>query len=83
MDVFTYAYTCQTWYNKVTGIRNIYVEGDALPEKAAKKDAEIATGYSQCNVQLLQRFKMAVSDVEAFPAMAAQPLYKYSTESGQ
>ena len=80
MEVFTYTYHCKTWYNKVKGIRNVYVESgvDVLPEEAAKKDAEVATGSSECDIQLLQRFRMVVSDVEAFPAMAAQPLYKYS-----
>lgn len=78
MDVFTYSYNCQGWLGRLTGIRNIYVEGDLQPEKAAKRDAELVTGSKTCDVRLLQRFRMVVSDVEAFPAMAAQPLYKCS-----
>jgi hypothetical protein len=79
MDVFTYSFDCQRWYGSVQGVRNIYVEGDVPPEKAAKKDAEFVSGSKTCDIQLLQRFRMLVSDVETFPAMAAQPLHRYSS----
>tara|TARA_B100001559_G_C16476024_1_gene611428 strand:- start:377 stop:631 length:255 start_codon:yes stop_codon:yes gene_type:complete len=78
MDAFTYSYHCRRWYGSVHGVRNIYVEGDMSPEKAAKRDAEFVSGSKTCDIQLLQRFRMMVSDVETFPAMAAQPLHRYS-----
>ena len=78
MDVYTYRYSCQRWYSTVTGTRNLYLEQDIVPEVAAKNDAKRITGSSDCDVQLIQRFKMVVTDVETFPAMACQPLFRYN-----
>jgi len=58
-------------------MRNLYLEGLTPPEQAAQKDAKMATGSATCDVQLIQKFKMVVTDVETFPAMACQPLFKY------
>jgi len=77
MDVFTYSYSCSNWYSQYQGVRNIYVEDGTLPEIAAKKDALVISGASRCDVQLIQRFKMVVTDVETYPAMACQPLHKW------
>ena len=58
---------------------NFYSDSELSPEKAvlaAKMDAERTHSSSECDVQLLQKFKMTVTDVETFPAMAAQPLYQ-------
>ena len=77
MDVYTYHYTCRRWYGNITGMRNLYLEGLTPPEQAAQKDAKMATGSTTCDVQLIQKFKMVVTDVETFPAMACQPLFKY------
>ena len=80
MDVYSYRYTCKNWYwYTSTGIRNFYSDTELSPEKAtlaAKKDAQRAHTSSECDVQLLQKFKMTVTDVETFPAMAAQPLHQ-------
>jgi len=80
MDVYSYRYSCSTWYGllKSTGIRNFYSDSNIDPVQAAKKDAKRFNNSSECDIQLLQRFKMTVTDVETFPAMAAQPLYKYN-----
>jgi len=77
MDVYTYHYTCQRWYGEVTGTRNLYLENSMPPEQAAQKDAKMANNSSVCDIQLIQKFKMVVTDVETFPAMACQPFFKY------
>ena len=77
MDVYTYHYICSRWYGYVTGTRNLYLEGPTPPEQAAQKDAKMFTGSETCDVQLIQKYKMVVTDVETFPAMACQPLFKY------
>lgn len=77
MDVYTYQYSCKRWYGDVTGTRNLYLEGSTPAEQAAQKDAKLATNSSACDIQLIQKFKMVVTDVETFPAMACQPLFKY------
>lgn len=59
------------------GTRNIYIESDLNPESAAKSDAKGITGASDCDIQLIQRFKMSVTDVETYPAMACQPLFRF------
>jgi len=56
------------------------MEGDMAPEIAATKDAELISGSKTCDIQLLQRFRMVVSDVETFPAMAAQPLHRFTAD---
>lgn len=83
MDVFTYAYNCSRWYGAVSGTRNIYVEGEVTPIKAATEDAKRFTGSKTCDIRLLQRYKMIVSDVETFPAMATQPLFKCSDSNSR
>ena len=77
MDVYTYQYACQRWWGITTGKRNIYIENDLNPEQAARNDAKIVSGASECDVQLIQRFKMSVTDVETYPAMACQPMFRY------
>lgn len=77
MDVYTYRYACQRWWGTSTGTRNIYIESDLNPESAAKSDAKGITGASDCDIQLIQRFKMSVTDVETYPAMACQPLFRF------
>jgi len=80
MDVYSYRFNCRTWYGLLTtsGIRNFYSDSDIDPVSAAKNDAKKFNSSSDCDIQLLQRFKMQVTDVETFPAMAAQPLHKYN-----
>lgn len=78
--MYTYSYLCTRWYGSLSGVRNIYMEGDMAPEIAATKDAELISGSKTCDIQLLQRFRMVVSDVETFPAMAAQPLHRFTAD---
>tara|TARA_B110000879_G_C11079512_1_gene474177 strand:- start:342 stop:596 length:255 start_codon:yes stop_codon:yes gene_type:complete len=80
MEVVSYKFSCKTWYGLLTntGIRNIYSDSSTPPELVANNDAKKFNNSSECDVQLLQRFKMSVSDVETYPAMAAQPLYRYN-----
>jgi len=80
MDVYSYRFSCKTWYglSTATGIRNFYCDSSVAPDVAAKNDAKQFNRSSECDVQLLQRFKMTVTDVETFPAMAAQPLHRYN-----
>ena len=82
MDIYTYRYKCKRWYGNVTGTRNLYLEGSIVPEEAAKKDAKSVSGSGDCDIQLIQKFTMVVTDVETYPAMACQPLFKY-VESNQ
>jgi hypothetical protein len=80
MDIYSYRYSCQTWWGLVTttGIRNLYTDSEIAPEIAAKNDAKKFNNTSDCDVQLLQRFKMTVTEVEPYPALAAQPIYRYN-----
>jgi hypothetical protein len=78
MDVYTYHYSCPTWWGNSTGIRNIYVEDDTSPVVAAQEDAKTFSGAKKCDVHLIQKFKMSVTEVETYPAMACQPLHKWS-----
>ena len=78
MEVYTYHYNCKRWYGNVAGTRNLYLEGTVHPEEAAREDAKTITGSSECDIQLVQKFTMMVTDVETFPAMACLPLFKYS-----
>lgn len=83
MDVYSYRYTCKTWYwTTTTGIRNFYSNDPSMDdkiEKAAIQDAKRANNSAECDIQLLQKFKMTVTDVQTFPAMAAQPLHQWSS----
>lgn len=78
MDIYTYQYTCPTWWGNSSGIRNIYVEDDTSPVVAAQEDAKALSGCNKCDVHLIQKFKMSVTEVETYPAMACQPLHKWS-----
>lgn len=78
MDVYTYQYSCPTWWGTSRGIRNIYVEDDTSPDVAAQEDAKAFSGAKKCDVHLIQKFKMSVTEVETYPAMACQPLHKWS-----
>lgn len=78
MDVYTYQYSCPTWWGHSSGTRNIYVEDETSPMVAAQEDAKAISGAKKCDVHLIQKFKMLVTEVETYPAMACQPLHKWS-----
>lgn len=59
-----------------TGTRNIYVEDNTSPEEAALADAKAYSGADKCDIHLLQKFRMTVTDVETYPAMALQKTYR-------
>jgi len=59
-----------------SGTRNIYAEGDVAPAEAALADAKAVSGTDHCDIHLLQKFTMTVTDVEAYPAMALQKTYR-------
>ena len=74
MNVYTYHYDCKRWYGTVSGTRNIYLEGEVHPEEAVRKDAQNVSGSNQCNIQLIQKYTMAITDVETYPAMAIETI---------
>ena len=76
MDFYTYRYSCPRWFGNYTGTRNIYVEDDTAPELAAQADAKALSGAEKCDVHLIQKFKMVVTDVETYPAMVLQTAHK-------
>ena len=76
MDVYTYKYSCPRWHMTYTGTRNIYVDGDQPPVDAALADAKAYSGAEHCDVHLLQKFRMTVTDVETYPAMALQKTHR-------
>ncbi len=78
MEVFTYRYKCKRWYGHVTGTRNLYVEDSTPPQTAALQDAKAYSGSETCDVQLMQKFRIVVTDVEMFPGMACQPLHCFN-----
>tara|TARA_B110000091_G_C13324624_1_gene273811 strand:- start:202 stop:354 length:153 start_codon:yes stop_codon:yes gene_type:complete len=45
---------------------------------AAQEDAKAVSGANKCDVHLIQKFKMSVTEVETYPAMACQPLHNWS-----
>lgn len=82
MNVYTYHYDCKSWYGTIRGTRNIYLEGGEVhPEEAVRKDAQIVSGSNDCNIRLIQKYTMTITDVETYPAMASLPLHKYTATS--
>lgn len=81
MDVYTYHYSCSRWYGVASGTRHLYLEGNLHPEDAARHDAKRVTGSSECDIHLIQKYKMVIEDVETYPAMACLPLHKCKGDS--
>jgi hypothetical protein len=79
MDVFTYSYDCARWYGRHQGTRNLYLDPASTTEPlvAAKEDAHNRTGSKTCDVHLIQKFRLAIEQLETYPAMAAIPMYKF------
>jgi hypothetical protein len=69
MDVYTYHYSCPTWWGNSTGIRNIYVEDDTSPVVAAQEDAKTFSGAKKCDVHLIQKFKLTGHGLSTFAQM--------------
>ncbi len=81
MDIYVYHYNCPHWYGWQSGTRRLYVEGTSHPEQAVRADARALSGSDECNIHLIQRYKMIVEDVETYPAMACLPLHKWKSSS--
>lgn len=73
---YSYRYDCKTWYGTTSGIRNVHTTGNLNDDEArnlAGNDARAATGYPECNAELLQRFYVTIRLDKAYPGLLQFP----------
>ena len=77
MDTYLYKYVCPRWWGNITGLGNIN-------SNAADKDTEViekATKYENwtngskgCNIALLQKYKVSITNIKNYSALTSIPM---------
>ena len=77
MEAYMYQYRCPgDWYGMYTGLRNIYTEEDLSDPQAtdlAKKELQKQTGYKDCAINLLVKYKLSIESVKTYPEITKIP----------
>jgi hypothetical protein len=77
---YTYQYNCKkkTWWwgsYRKSGVRNmIHIGNKTSAEQSALEDAMKKEGSSNCDISLLQRFKITIQLEEPYPTLVKFPL---------
>ena len=72
-----YKYKCPGQYWGVyEGLRNVYSETDITDNEAnklAKEDIKKTSGYNNCSITLLVKYKLSIESVKAYPDITKIP----------
>ena len=83
-SLYSYKYSCPRWYGNVEGINNIYVNKNKpikYIHKMAIKEANKLSGSKTCNINLLNKFEVAIKSVETYPSLTGIDLNKISEKN--
>ena len=77
MEAYMYKYKCPGQYWGVyEGLRNVYSETDITDNEAnklAKEDIKKTSGYNNCSITLLVKYKLSIESVKAYPDITKIP----------
>ena len=72
-----YKYNCPgQWWGTYEGLRNVYSESELTDNEAnklAKEDIKKTTGYKNCGVTLLVKYKLSIESIKAYPDITKIP----------
>ena len=80
-----YKYNCpgQLW-GSYEGLRNVYTNSQLSDDQAvemAKDDIKKSSGYKDCSVTLLVKYKLSIESVKTYPDITKIPFSEPSTKS--
>tara|TARA_X000001036_G_C19932109_1_gene502201 strand:- start:82 stop:357 length:276 start_codon:yes stop_codon:yes gene_type:complete len=77
MEAYMYKYNCPgSWWGSYQGLRNVYTESELIDGEAhnlAKQDIRKSTGFKNCSVTLLVKYKLSIESVKAYPDITKIP----------
>jgi len=80
-----YKYNCPgQWWGSNEGLRNVYTNSQLSDEQAvkmAKNDIKKSSGYKDCGVTLLVKYKLSIESVKTYPDITKIPFSEPSTKS--
>jgi len=72
-----YKYTCPgQWWGSHEGLRNVYTNSQLSDDQAiqmAKEDIIKSSGYKDCGVTLLVKYKLSIESVKTYPDITKIP----------
>jgi len=72
-----YKYTCPgQWWGSHEGLRNVYTNSQLSDDQAikmAKEDIKKSSGYKDCGVTLLVKYKLSIESVKTYPDITKIP----------
>ncbi len=72
-----YKYNCPgQWWGKYEGLRNVYSESELTDNEAnklAKEDIKKTSGYKNCSITLLVKYKLSIESIKAYPDITKIP----------
>ena len=80
-----YKYTCPgQWWGTHEGLRNVYTNSQLSDDQAiqmAKEDIKKSSGYKDCGVTLLVKYKLSIESVKTYPDITKIPFSEPSKKS--
>ena len=80
-----YKYTCPgQWWGSHEGLRNVYTNSQLSDDQAiqmAKEDIKRSSGYKDCGVTLLVKYKLSIESVKTYPDITKIPFSEPSKKS--
>ena len=77
MEAYMYKYTCPgQWWGTHTGLRNVYTNSQLNDDQAiqmAKEDIRKSSGYKDCGVTLLVKYKLSIESQKTYPDITKIP----------
>ena len=72
-----YKYTCPgQWWGSHEGLRNVYTNSQLSDDQAikmAKEDIKKSSGYKDCGVTLLVKYKLSIESQKTYPDITQIP----------
>ncbi len=85
MEAYMYKYSCPgQWWGEHSGLRNVYTNSQLSDEKAvqmAKEDIKKSSGYKDCAVTLLVKYKLSIESVKTYPDITKIPFSEPAKKS--
>ena len=81
--MYKYSFPGQ-WWGEHSGLRNVYTNSQLSDEKAvqmAKEDIKKSSGYKDCAVTLLVKYKLSIESVKTYPDITKIPFSQPAKKS--
>jgi hypothetical protein len=78
MDFYMYKYSCKGWFGKITNINHIVVSENTNKDDIinnATEHSKLATGSQNCDIRLLQKYKMIIYPEKSYSSLTELPFH--------